>query len=124
MLDGLLAGTEVHTSLPGPLGLPGGYPVRLRGAELELRLPPGWDRAAAVAWNQRMADRDGVRVDGDRVVLAPAAADALAPYLSDHLDGGGGFPVGDTAAVAGTLLDLRTRLRAAAPPRDPRPEDR
>jgi hypothetical protein len=124
LLDGLLAGTETHTSLPGPLGLPGGYPVRLRGAELTLRLPPGLDRAAAVAWNQRMADRDGVRVDGDRVVLAPAAAEALAPYLSDHLDAGGGFPVGQSAAVAAALLDVRTRLRAAAPPPDPRPEDR
>lgn len=115
LLDGLLTGAEVHTNLPGPLGLPGGYPVRLRGSELELRLPPGWDTAAAVGWNQRMADLDGVRVDRDRVVLAPAAAEALAPYLSDHLDTGGGFLVRDTAAVAEALLDLRTRLRAAAP---------
>ena len=125
LLTGLLGGTEVLTSLPGPLGLPGGYPVRLRGAELALRLPAGTDRAAAVAWNQRMADRDGVRVESDRVVLAPAAAEALAPYLSDHLDGAGGFAARDTPAVAAALLTLRTRLRATGPSRGPRrPEDR
>lgn len=125
LLEGLEDGPEVHTSLPGPLGLPGGYPIRLRGADLALRLPPGLDRETAVAWNQRMADRDGVRVDGDRVVLAPAAAEALAPHLPDHLDAASGFAVRDTPAVVDALLALRTRLRATGPSHGPRrPEDR
>ena len=124
LLDALLAGTGTDGNLPGPLGLPGGYPVRLRGRELELRLPPGFDRAAAVAWNQRMADRDGVRVEGDRVRLNPGSAEVLAPYLGRpprlrRQLRGPGHP-----AVATVLLDLRTRLRAAARQARPEPEDR
>jgi hypothetical protein len=110
LLGGLLAGDEVLTSLPGPLGLPGGYPVSLRGRELDLRLPPGLDRDSAVSWNQRMADLDGVRVDGGRVVPSPAAAEALAPHLPDVASG---FDARDTPAVLRALLDLRSRLRAA-----------
>ncbi|MFL6129163.1 MAG: hypothetical protein ACJ73E_08850 [Mycobacteriales bacterium] len=112
LLRGVLAGTEVPAVLPGPLGLPGGYPVLVRGAALSLRLPPGVDRAAAVAWNQRMAERDGVRVEADRVAFAPAAAEALAPYLPELA---AGFAVRDTPAVTETLLALRTRLRALGP---------
>lgn len=116
LLGDLLAGAEVRTNLPGPLGLPGGYPVLLRGRDLDLRLPAGLDRAAAVARNQRMADLDGVRVDGGRVLPAPAAADALDPYLPDVASG---FSVREIPAVAEALLDLRSRLRAAPPSRGP-----
>jgi hypothetical protein len=71
-----------------------------------------------------MAERDGVRVEGDRVRLNPGSAEVLAPYLGDHLDSGGGFAARDTPAVTTALLDLRTRLRAAPPPRQTGPEDR
>ena len=105
----LLTGAELSTSLPGPLGLPGGYPVRLAGSRLELRLPPGLTMADAVARNQRWALADGVRVAAERVVFsdrARAELSAVAPEVAD------GFRLADLDAVTLRMHQLRERLRA------------
>ncbi|PRX96573.1 potassium transporter TrkA [Allonocardiopsis opalescens] len=114
LVAAMAAGAPVDTHLPGPHGLPGGYPVRVHGSEVRLRLPAGLDRAAAVAFNQRAAAADGVVLDGDRVRFGPRAAaelDRVAPALS------GGFPIGDLDAARAELHVLRERLRG-------RPADR
>jgi hypothetical protein len=108
LLRDLLAGAEVETSLPGPLGLPGGYPVRLRGGQLTLRLPPGLLQADAVAINQRAGLRGGVAVHGDRLVFGPAARAELREVIPDLVDG---FDVNDVTAVAEHLHRLRSSLR-------------
>lgn len=108
LLAALLTGTPVDTHLPGPLGLPGGYPVHLHGTDLELRLPPGMSRAEAVAVNQRSAAADGVVVDGERVWFGPRATaelDLVAPVLA------GGFSAGDLVSATAELNLLRERLR-------------
>jgi hypothetical protein len=110
LLRDLLAGAEVTTSLPGPLGLPGGYPVRLDGGRLALRLPPGVSETAAMAFNQRAALRDGVVVDGQHVEFGPSVQRELrilAPAVPS------GFAVADVLAVADQLDRLRARLRAS-----------
>jgi hypothetical protein len=61
----LLVGEEILTHLPGPRGLPGGYPVRVKGRAITLDLPSGLDEAAATAWNERAAAREGVAWDGN-----------------------------------------------------------
>jgi len=104
LVDAVLTGTPVETHLPGPLGLPGGYPVRVRGAEVELRLPAGLSRSDAVAFNQRASVADGVLVDGGRVVFGSAVGELL-PDLAD------GFAVDDLAEVTTELNGLRERLR-------------
>jgi hypothetical protein len=115
LLLALLTGTELQTSLPGPLGLPGGYPVLVQAGTITLRLPDGLDPAAAVARNQQWADRDGVLVAGGRVAFAPSAAAALAreqtaqPELAELI---AGFPVVEQATACRQLLNLRARLRA------------
>lgn len=56
---------EVHT--PGPLGLPGGYPVALDIGRIRLNLPPGMTRQEAVQINLSGQRSDGVaaiRADG------------------------------------------------------------
>jgi hypothetical protein len=108
VLRDLLAGSEAATSLPGPLGLPGGYPVRLRGGRLALRLPPGLGETEAVAFNQRAALRDGAVVEGGRVRFGPAVQAELRPLAPDLV---GGFRVADAAAAAAALHRLRDRLR-------------
>jgi hypothetical protein len=110
LVGDLLAGTPLLTNLPGPLGLPGGYPVRVAGREVELRLPDGVDLASAVAWNQRAAHRDGVVVCDGQVVFPPAARSRLRAYLPDVA---AGFPVTDIRLACTELLELRQRLRAA-----------
>ncbi|MDP4501992.1 Rossmann-fold NAD(P)-binding domain-containing protein [Nonomuraea turcica] len=115
LLSGLLAGAEIDTNLPGPLGLPGGYPVRLARGRLDLRLPPGMDRSEAVAFNQRAALRDGVVVDGERLTFGPAAREELARLAPEIADG---FPVADLAHAGDVLGRLRDRLRDLAPEQD------
>src|SRR5579863_1852813 len=56
----LISGGRLDAQLPGPLGLPGGYPVRIESGTLTLRLPAGLAESDAVAFNQRAAARDGV----------------------------------------------------------------
>lgn len=107
LIRDLLGGAEVHTTLPGPLGLPGGYPVRI-AEDIELDLPPGLSRAAAVEWNRAAARRDGVDVDNGQVRFSERVLGALEPYLPDLTEG---FPVGEIGTVADYLLDLRTKLR-------------
>ncbi|MFC4857838.1 hypothetical protein [Actinophytocola glycyrrhizae] len=114
LLTALLAGTPLDTHLPGPHGRPGGYPVRLHGTDLTLRLPPGLGEPQVVAFNERAAMADGVTVDratggGGRVRFGPAAAEELAGLAPDLA---AGFPVGDLDSATAELGALRDRLRA------------
>jgi hypothetical protein len=114
VVGALLTGGVLDTSLPGPLGLPGGYPVRLSGGRLELRLPAGLTTAGAVAHNQRWAVADGAVVEGGRVVFSDRAGDelrAVAPELAD------GFEAADVDDVTRRMQQLRERLRG-----EPRPQ--
>jgi hypothetical protein len=112
MLIELLAGNEIRTSLPGPLGLPGGYPVRLAGRSIGLNLPPGLDRAEAIAWNTRAGMRDGVEVSDGRVWHAPRVAAELARYLPELAEG---WPVTALDDVGAAFDALRQWLRLAQP---------
>lgn len=112
LITALLAGTPLDTHLPGPHGLPGGYPVRLHGTTLTLRLPPGLDEPSVVAFNERAALADGVTVDRDPggwVRFAPAASAELAELAPDLA---AGFPVADLDSATAELGALRDRLRA------------
>ena len=66
--------------MSGPVGLPGGYPVRVSAGRIELDLPDQIDLAAAVDLNNRAARWDGIeRVDEDgTVVYTDRTADAMA----------------------------------------------
>lgn len=112
VLLGLLGVGESLASVPGPLGLPGGYPVRLGRGSVTLDLPPGLDRDRAVALNQDWSRRDGAWLDGSQVVYAQRVADALARHAPDLA---AGFPAADLDAAHTALSALRTTLRAQPP---------
>lgn len=108
LLEDLLRGEEVFTSLPGPLGMPGGYPVRLQDGRISLNLPAELTVASAVAWNQRAALRDGVQVSASAVRFSEAAE----RELRRHVPGiAAGFSVADLREVCDLLLELRTHQR-------------
>jgi hypothetical protein len=113
LLSALLTGAALDTSLPGPLGLPGGYPVRLADGELELRLPPGLTVDDAVAHNQRWALADGVVVDGGRVRFSDTARAELAAVDADLA---AGFDLTDLDAATRRLHEVRERLRGGQYP--------
>ncbi len=96
--------------VPGPAGLPGGYPVALRGRKLDLDLPPGIDREAAIAWNARYEAENGLVVGPDgRARYTGRLYDGLRAESPDLATG---FDVGDLELVWQAMSALRERLLA------------
>lgn len=56
----ILNDTGLISNAPGPLGLPGGYPVRLSRKGAELALPEGITMEEAIRLNERGQELDGV----------------------------------------------------------------
>ncbi|GAA2271929.1 hypothetical protein GCM10009853_027060 [Glycomyces scopariae] len=97
VLEALLPESKVlRWSVPAPNGLPGGYPVRIQSGAVELDLPRGQSLKDAVAFNERLAEGDGVeRVDADgtvhftdaaREAVAKVAPDLAEPLALDDMD--------------------------------------
>ena len=95
-VQALLGDTPVATHAPAPGGRPGGYPVRISRAGVELDLPDGLDEAAAVTLNERAARWDGIeRIESDGTIVfaepvlgvervAPSEVDAVADELEER----------------------------------------
>ena len=65
LMQAMAAKRDWAGHVPGPHGLPGGYPVRLRGGKLELDLPSGLTRDDAIAWNLSYEQESGLVVSTD-----------------------------------------------------------
>ncbi|HEY0193996.1 MAG TPA: hypothetical protein VGC42_22920 [Kofleriaceae bacterium] len=79
-------GAPLPISAPGPLGLPGGWPVVLAGGRVALDLPAGLSREAALAANQAAAAGDGVeRIADDGTVWFTQAAQRAVAAVSAEL---------------------------------------
>jgi hypothetical protein len=107
----MAAGGAWSGHVPGPHGLPGGYPVQWQDGALSLRLPPGLSRAAAVAWNAQFETANGLVLDGTRVRYTGRLAErlhAVSPQLA------AGFDMSDLEAVHEAMQELRSRLQSGA----------
>lgn len=91
VLLALLPGAEpLRFSAPAPLGLPGGYPVRIADGTVELDLPPGAELDEIAAFHRRMSRGDGIeRIAEDGTAhfteAARAAMTPLDPGLTEPL---------------------------------------
>lgn len=66
VIEGLTGQQDVRTHAPGPLGLPGGYPVRLGKMSVSLDLPESVSVEQAVSINEKCQAVDGIeRIDLD-----------------------------------------------------------
>src|SRR5262245_14069637 len=96
--------------VPGPAGLPGGYPVVLEAGKLDLDLPSGLSRADAVAWNVGHEAENGLLIGaGGRAEFTGRLKErlsAVSPALA------AGFHVDDLEAVGQAFGELRERLLA------------
>jgi hypothetical protein len=108
----LVAGVKIRTSVPGPLGLPGGYPVTIADGSAELDLPPGLTRDGAVSWNLRVGSADGVSIVAGHVRYLPIAAKALADHLPHRADG---WAPTELDQVSREFAETRQRLRRMPP---------
>lgn len=93
--------------VPGPDGLPGGYPVQVNTASVALDLPKAISRDEAIAWNRQFETADGVSVVDGRVVYSDNARSLIGRYSADIA---AGFPVEELEAAYLAWRDLRTRL--------------
>lgn len=95
--------------VPGPAGLPGGYPVRLRRGALEPDLPSDLPRETAIRWNLAHEETNGLTVDAHGNAhyhgkLREALA-AASPELAN------GFHVRDIEDVFTAMQKLRSDLQ-------------
>ncbi len=94
--------------VPGPGGLPGGYPVHVSRGAVSLDLPKGLSREEAIVWNRGFEAADGVSISEDgQVTYSERAQGALAPFSREIAKG---FHVSDVEEAAQALSELRTRL--------------
>ena len=106
-----LAGRRDWTGhVPGPHGLPGGYPVRLRGGALELDLPSGLTLDEAIAWNLSYELESGLVVAPDGQATYTGRLHELLGVHSPTL--AAGFHVRDLREVSRAMNDLRSRLES------------
>lgn len=106
----IAAGAAWIGHVPGPTGLPGGYPVRLDAAgALALDLPAGLTREAAIHWNARYEEENGLVVERDgKVRYTGALADMLraaSPELAS------GFRLAELDDAYKAMAALRAKLQ-------------
>jgi hypothetical protein len=108
LLRDIIDEQDVETHVPGPSGLPGGYPVRIAGARMELNLPAGLSEFKAIEWNEKIAFADGVKIfPRGYVEFGEPTKQAFRKYLPHIADG---FCASEIDKVTQSMLELRTRL--------------
>jgi len=96
--------------MPGPNGLPGGYPVKFSAGRLDLDLPAELTREEAVAWNLSYEEESGLVVGPDgRVSYTGALRNHLAAFSPAIASG---FHVRDIGDAYHAMNDLRSQLQA------------
>jgi hypothetical protein len=111
LLCRLVADESFSANVPGPRGLPGGYPVTVSHREISVDLPDGVEIGEAMALNETWSAAEGawVTFDGE-VRFAEHVADLLARHgLQDIAEG---FAVADLEGAAAVVAELRETLRA------------
>jgi hypothetical protein len=109
MILALAEGRSWTGHVPGPYGLPGGYPVRLTDGVLSLNLPPSVSQEEAVAWNARFEEENGLVVGADRRArYTGILRERLAQHSPPLAEG---FDVADLEEVHHSMQELRTKLQ-------------
>ncbi len=107
----MVSGNTWSGHVPGPHGLPGGYPVRWQDGTLSLRLPAGLSRDAAIAWNAQFEAANGLVLYGTRVRYTGRLAEclrAVSPQIA------AGFDLADLDLAHRAMHDLRNRMQSRA----------
>lgn len=108
LLVSLLSGVSVRANLPGPQGLPGGYPVHIQNGGLDIDLPPELTLEDAITLNHGWAELSGAWMKDGYVHFGQSASIALAPHSRKFSDG---FAVDELPEVEAAMIELQHRLR-------------
>ncbi|MFM6844615.1 MAG: hypothetical protein ACKPKQ_04620, partial [Dolichospermum sp.] len=114
VLTALLGNTPVMTHVPGPNGLPGGYPVVIQNGKVELDLPTDCTEEEAIALNKQGGYDMGAAIideNGFSAFSATAREKLMefAPSLAS------GFHAQDIDAICQEIIALRTKLEQELP---------
>ena len=104
----LSQGHDWSGHLPGPNGLPGGYPVRLKNSKIELDLPTGVSQDDAIEWNRQYELEKGLIVDQQKRVHFTGLLQSS--FNENGLDFSDGFSISDIDSVYLKIDQLRKRL--------------
>jgi len=107
LMQALAAGLNWRGHVPAPLGLPGGYPVRLVAGRMELDLPAGVSSEAAHAWNDSFERRSGATIEGKRLAYHGRLAELLD---AENFTFAQGFEMAALENVCLEMEALRQRL--------------
>lgn len=108
MMLAMAHGKPWHGHVPGPNGLPGGYPVAWRDGALSVVPPAGLSIADTIAWNAAFEQRNGVYVDDNGYVhYTGEVRDCLAEESPELAKG---FAVTELFDVHAQMISLRDRL--------------
>jgi hypothetical protein len=108
LMIAMATGKDWRGHMPGPNGLPGGYPINFEAGKLDLDLPSSLTREEAIAWNLSYEEESGLVVSSDgrasyTGVLRERLA-ALSPAIA------AGFHVRELEEASRAMNDLRSRL--------------
>lgn len=99
---------DCRSHVPGPTGLPGGYPVRVCRGSVTLDLPNGLSEDEAITWNRQFETEDGASVSSDgRVTYSDRARAAVERHDAGIAEG---FDVDELEVAYSRLAALRERL--------------
>jgi hypothetical protein len=109
----MAAGKDWRGHMPGPNGLPGGYPVKFAAGRLGLDMPGSLTRDEAIAWNLSYEEESGLVVGADgRATYTGVLRGRLAVFSADIANG---FDVRHLSDACRAMTDLRSRLQVRSP---------
>jgi hypothetical protein len=109
MMLAMAAGEDWQGHAPGPIGLTGGYPVRLVGGRLDLDLPAGLGREEAIGWNTALEEASGLLVDAEgRARYTGLLHDLIRAHSPELAEG---FAAADLETVYTEMVGFRSRLQ-------------
>jgi hypothetical protein len=111
LIGNITMNREFRSHVPGPFGLPGGYPVLFRDGALKLDLPPQVTESQAIDWNQTDAMKDGVVVSLDGTVQFSLRASRNLAEISREIPTS--FPASEIVSIGEQFLLLKERLLAS-----------
>ena len=110
VIQAFVEGREWYGHLPGPNGLPGGYPVRVRDRHIELDLPTALNDQEAIKWNCSFEQVNGLIVDkGDTIRFTGRLSELLREHNASIAKG---FHISEFQEAFTELQAIRSRLEA------------
>jgi hypothetical protein len=106
IIEPLVDGVRAFAHAPGPLGLPGGYPIMIDDGKVSLDLPDGLSEAAALDINRQGQRLDGIAsIEAGRVVFEEATMGVMRRHLGFHCESVHWSEAASVAAELGERFD-------------------